>query len=155
MVKALPLEFTLEKFNLNLTGRILSIDYGTKRTGLAWTDPMRIIATGLETIPTHLLLAKISELLVSGPVTEIVVGMPLNLDGGPTDSTSQVIGLVRKLKKTYPELIVNIADERFTSIEAENAIRSAGLKKSKRADKNLVNSVAAVLILQTYLGLPK
>ncbi len=131
--------------------RILSIDYGTRRTGLAVTDPLQIIANGLDTIPTADLFSYLENYLQSEDVSTIVVGEPLYPDGNPAQIHHLVIGFVRKLKKLYPAIEVVMWDERFTSVEAKEVILQSGAKKKKRRDKGLVDKVAAVLILQDYL----
>ncbi len=131
--------------------RILSIDYGTKRTGLAVTDPLQIIANGLDTISTSELFPYLENYLQAEDVSTIVVGEPLYPDGNPAQIHHLVVGFVRKLKKLYPAIEVVMWDERFTSVEAKEIILQSGAKKKKRRDKGLVDKVAAVLILQDYL----
>lgn len=131
--------------------RILAIDYGTKRTGLAVTDPLQIIATGLDTVPTSNLLPFLEEYLQNEEVETFVLGEPLYPDGNPAQIHHLVIGLKRKLEKTYPSIPVVLQDERYTSEEAKEVIRNSGVKKKKRRDKSLVDKVSAVLILQDYM----
>lgn len=133
--------------------RILSIDYGTKRTGLAVTDPLQIIPTGLDTVPTPELEAYLQKYLSEEEVETIVVGEPLHPDGNPAQIHHMVVGLVRKLRKLFPEVEVVTQDERYTSEEAKLIIRQSGIKKKKRRDKGLVDKVSAVIILQDYLEL--
>lgn len=132
-------------------GRILAIDYGSKRTGLAVTDPLQIIANRLETVPTNKLFEYLTDYLQQEEVERIVVGEPLYPDGAPAQLMPQVIGFVRKLRKLFPELPVVFQDERYTSETAKEVIRQSGAKRKKRQDKGLVDQVAAVLILQDYL----
>ncbi len=132
-------------------GRILAIDYGTKRTGLAVTDPLQIIANRLATVPTHTLLEYLTAYLEREPVECIVVGEPLHPDGAPAQIMPHVRGLVRQLHKLFPDLPVVMQDERYTSETAKEIIRQSGASRKKRRDKELVDQVAAVLILQDYL----
>ena len=131
--------------------RILSIDYGTKRTGLAVTDPLQIIPTGLDTVPTAELEAYLQDYLSREEVETIVVGEPFYPDGNPAQIHHMVVGLARKLRKLFPEVEVVMQDERFTSEEAKAVIRQSGARRKKRQDKGLVDKVSAVLILRDYL----
>lgn len=131
--------------------RILAVDYGTKRTGLAVTDPLQIIATGLDTVATTGLLDYLQDYLQREEVELIVVGEPMHLDGNPAQIMPEIVGFVRKLKKLFPDLQVVMQDERFSSEMAKEAIRRSGAKKKKRRDKALVDKMAATLILQEYL----
>ena len=131
--------------------RILAIDYGNKRTGLAVTDPMQIIASALETVPTHTLLAFLKAYFLKENVEAIVVGMPKRLDNTPTDTTASVIGLMRKLQAEFPDKPVHAVDERFTSKIAFQAMIAGGVKKKDRQNKATVDMVSATIILQSYL----
>ena len=131
--------------------RIIAIDYGTKRTGLAVTDPLQIIANGLDTVATKDLEEYLRQYLNQEEVETIVVGEPFYPDGNPAQIHPQVIGFVRKLKKLFPDIEVVTHDERYTSEEAKQVILQSGAKKKKRRDKGLVDKVSAVLILQDYL----
>ncbi|MCB0583980.1 MAG: Holliday junction resolvase RuvX [Phaeodactylibacter sp.] len=131
--------------------RILAIDYGTKRTGLAVTDPLQIIANGLDTVATQELEEYLKRYMDQEEVETIVVGEPFYPDGNPAQIHPQVIGFVRKLKKLFPDIEVVTHDERYTSEEAKQVILQSGAKKKKRRDKGLVDKVSAVLILQDYL----
>ena len=131
--------------------RILAIDYGTKRTGLAVTDPLQIIATGLDTVATPELLDYLQRYLAQEEVETFVVGEPLHPDGNPAQLMPEVVGFVRKLRKLFPDVPVVMQDERFTSESAKDVIRQSGAGQKKRRDKALVDKVAAVLILQDYL----
>ena len=130
----------------------MAIDYGTKRTGLAVTDPLQIIVNGLDTVPTSEIFEYLSKYLEQEEVEKIVVGEPLNLDGTPAQIAHLVVGFVRKLKKLYPEIEIDTHDERFTSKEAKEIILQSGAKKKKRRQKELVDKISAVLILQSYLN---
>lgn len=131
--------------------RVLAIDYGSKRTGIAVTDPLKLIASPLETVPTANLLDFLEQYLQSEAVELIVVGEPLHADGQPTTIHPHVIGLVRKLRKAYPEVHVELHDEGFSSADAKKAILQSGTRKKKRRDKSLVDKVSAALILSDYL----
>lgn len=130
----------------------MSIDYGTKRTGIAVTDPLQIIVNGLDTVSTPEIFPFLKTYFEEEEVEKIVVGEPLYPDGNPAQIHHIVIGFVRKLKKKYPEKEVVMHDERYTSEAAKEVIRNSGLKQKKRRDKSLVDKISAVLILQDYLG---
>lgn len=131
--------------------RILAIDYGTKRCGLAVTDPLQIVPGGLDTVPEPELIHFLKAYLTEEEVETIVVGEPLYPDGKPAQIHHQVIGLVRKLKRQFPDVEVVLQDERFTSEEAKQVILQSGAKKKKRREKGLVDKVSAMLILSDYL----
>jgi putative Holliday junction resolvase len=131
--------------------RILAIDYGTKRCGLAVTDPLQIIPNGLDTVPEPELLAFLQQYMEGEEVETIVVGEPLYPDGKPAQIHHRVVGLVRKLKKLFPEVDIVLQDERFTSEEAKRVILQSGTKQKKRRDKSLIDKVSAMLILSDYL----
>ncbi|MVT10193.1 Holliday junction resolvase RuvX [Chitinophaga tropicalis] len=131
--------------------RIMAIDYGKKRTGLAVTDPLQLIASGLTTIPTHNLIPYLKKYLSEEQVELILIGEPKNLDGGATDATALVTECVRILQKNFPELPVKKVDERFTSKLAVRAMIDSGLKKKDRQNKALVDEISATIILQEYL----
>ena len=132
-------------------GKALGIDFGTKRTGIAITDAMQIIATGLTTVSTYLLDDFISNLVQQESIVSFVVGDPKNLDGTATDSTGHVNAFVKRLQKTYPGIPVHQIDERFTSKIAKQSILASGIKKKGRQNKALVDEVSATIILQNYL----
>lgn len=132
--------------------RILSIDYGTKRCGIAVTDPLQIIVSGLDTVPSENLLSFIQEYCRNEEVEQFVIGEPLHMDGMPAQIHSHVIGFSRKLQKLFPEKAVILQDERFSSEDAKQIILQSGTKKKKRRNKALVDKISAVLILQDYLG---
>jgi putative Holliday junction resolvase len=131
--------------------RILGIDYGTKRTGIAVTDPLRIIASGLDTVSTEALEGYLTQYLAAEEVECIVVGMPLYPDGNPAQIAPQVEDFVKKLKKLFPDIEVITWDERYTSEEAKRIILQSGAKKKQRRDKSLVDKISAALILEDYL----
>lgn len=132
-------------------GKALGIDYGTKRTGIAITDAMQIIASGLTTVATHTLDDFISNLVQKEAIECFVVGDPKNLDGTATDSTGHVNGFVKRIKQKYPEIPIYQIDERFTSKIAKQSILASGAKKKVRQKKALVDQVSATIILQNYL----
>ena len=129
----------------------MGIDYGTKKTGIAVTDSLQIICSGLDTIPTLSLYDFIKKYLETEEVEKIVVGMPLHEDGNPAQIAHLVVGFIRKLRKLYPAIEVVEWDERGSSKAAKEVILMSGTKKSKRRDKSLVDKIAAALILQDYM----
>jgi putative Holliday junction resolvase len=133
-------------------GRILAIDYGLKRTGMAVTDPLRIIATALETVETPRLMLFLKNYFQREPVDQVVIGMPKRL----TNEDSSVAPLVRKFvdhfKLTFPDKPVFLIDERFTSSMAHQAMIEGGMKKMKRQVKGNVDKISATLILQSFLN---
>lgn len=131
--------------------RILSIDYGKKRTGLAVTDPLKMIATGLTTLPTHELIPFLKKYLQQETVEQFVIGDPKNLDGSATDATALVKEGIRILTKNFPDIPVIALDERFTSKLAAKSILEGGATKKQRRDKALVDEVSATILLQDYL----
>lgn len=132
-------------------GRIMGIDYGTKRTGLAVTDPLKIIASGLKTLPTEEVFDFLIGYLKEEEVELIVVGRPLYPDGNPAQLAPQVDVFVKKLQQLFPQTGVTTWDERYTSEEAKKIILQSGAKKKQRRDKALVDRVSAALILEDYL----
>ncbi|AEL26208.1 Holliday junction resolvase RuvX [Cyclobacterium marinum] len=133
-------------------GRVLAIDLGTKRTGLAVTDPLMIVASPLETIPTHQLLEYLKRYTNSEEVSTIVLGWPKSLDGTATNMTQPVLALEKKLKKTFPAIPVELVDERFTSKMAMQSMINMGSKKKDRKEKaGNLDKISAAIILQTYL----
>lgn len=131
--------------------RILAFDYGLKRTGLAVTDPLQIIATPLGTVMTAELATWLSDYLKQENVETFVVGMPSRLSGADTHATVPVQEFIRKLREVYPDIKVETIDERLSSREAKQSIISGGANKKQRQDKKLLDTVSATLILQTYL----
>lgn len=132
-------------------GRIMAIDYGRKRTGLAVTDPDRIIATGLDTVSSHLVFDFLRQYLNRESVDLFVVGEPRQMDNSPSESQVYTEPFVKKLKKTFPTVPVYRIDERFTSKMASQALIDAGAKRSDRQRKDLVDKISAVLILQLFM----
>lgn len=132
-------------------GRILAIDYGKKRTGLAVTDPLQIIATGLTTIPSQTLIPYLKKYFETEQVELILIGEPKNLNGSDTDATALAAECVRILKKNFPAMPIKQVDERFTSKMAFQTMIDSGLKKKDRQNKALVDEISATIILQEYL----
>ncbi|MES2431182.1 MAG: Holliday junction resolvase RuvX [Bacteroidota bacterium] len=131
--------------------RILSIDYGGKRTGIAVTDPLQIIATGLTTIESKTLIPFLKDYFSKETVELIIIGMPLNWDESDTHGTPLVKGAIKKLKKEFPQMPLKTVDERYTSKMAKNAMLEMGMKKKDRQVKGNVDVIAATIMLQEYL----
>ncbi|MFM8806583.1 MAG: Holliday junction resolvase RuvX [Sphingomonadales bacterium] len=131
--------------------RVMALDIGAKRTGIAVTDPMQIIATGLTTIDAQQLIAYLKEYLRSETVSLFVVGWPTNCDDSATHGTPIVAKAITQLQKNFPNIPVQKVDERFTSKMAKDAMLEMGLKKKQRRDKKLVDEIAATILLQEYL----
>ena len=134
-----------------IMSRILAIDYGRKRTGVAVSDAMQIIANGLTTVPTHELLDFITGYVQKEPVERILVGLPKQMNNEASESMKYIDPFVRSLKKRLPEIPVEFVDERFTSVLAHRTMLEAGLKKKDRQNKAWVDEISATIILQTYL----
>jgi putative Holliday junction resolvase len=132
-------------------GRILGIDYGRKRTGVAVTDPLQIVAGNLATVPTHTLMQFIKDYIARETVDRIVIGQPSQLNGEPSESMKYITPFVNRLKKELPDMPVVMYDERFTSTIAHQAMIDGGMKKSDRRDKSRVDAIAATIILNDYL----
>jgi putative Holliday junction resolvase len=132
-------------------GRVLAIDYGAKRTGLAWTDTMKCIATAIGSFPTDQLLSELDVRVKEGPIDCIVLGYPRRFNLEDTHNTQAVLKFSELLRARFPDVKVDLYDERFTSKIAGQAIAEAGISKKKKKEKQLINSVSAVLILQDYL----
>jgi len=132
-------------------GRILAIDYGQKRVGLAVTDELQIIATPLATVPAHDTIQFLKDFVGKNTVDCFVVGEPRQMNNQVSESSKYIEPFVRLLKREFPNIPVERVDERFTSMIAVQAIRDAGLKKKDRQNKSLVDTVSAVLILQSYM----
>jgi len=132
-------------------GRILAIDYGRKRVGIAVTDPLKIIANGLTTVHSKDIFTFLSDYLSKEYVETIVVGYPVNLKNEGSQSLQFINPFIKKLIKQYPEIKIETYDERFTSKMAKAAMLEGGLKKKDRQNKALVDKISAVIILQSYL----
>ncbi len=131
--------------------RILSIDYGLKRTGIAVTDPLQIIATGLTTLHSKELIPFLKDYFLKEPVEMIIIGWPVNWDESDTHATPLVAKCIKDLQKNFPEVQLKKVDERYTSKMAKDAILEMGLKKKDRRNKALVDEIAATIMLQEYL----
>lgn len=131
--------------------RIIAIDYGRKRSGVAVTDTLQLIANGLSTVPTHQLLTFILDYVAKEQVERILIGLPKQMNNEPSESMKYIEPFVRSLKKRLPEMPVEYVDERFTSVLAHRAMLEAGLRKKARQDKALVDEISATIILQSYL----
>ncbi len=132
-------------------GRILAIDYGRKRSGLAVTDPLQIVANGLDTVPSHTLIDYLEKYMAVEEVELIVLGYPKQVNGQDSESMRYIKPFFNRLKNKFPDLNVEWVDERFTSKIAFQAMIDGGLKKKARQDKALVDKISATIILQTYL----
>ena len=135
-----------------LLGRIVAIDYGTKRTGVAVTDPEQLIASPLETVPTHDLMNYLQAYFNREQVDLLVVGHPRKMDHSESDSMKFIRFFVGAFRKRFDSIPVEFVDERFSSSLAREALLSGGMKKSKREEKGNVDKVSAAIILQTYLA---
>ncbi|WP_164111786.1 MULTISPECIES: Holliday junction resolvase RuvX [Sphingobacterium] len=135
--------------------RLMAFDYGTKRIGIAVSDPLKIIATALDTVHPEKIWDFLKNYLQHEQVETFVVGKPLQTDGTDSESAQHVVGFVRKLQREYPGISIVHVDERFTSKIASQAIAQSGIKKHKRKEKGLVDTISATLILQTYMNTQK
>ena len=131
--------------------KILAIDFGLKRTGLALSDELQMFAFGLKTIDSKTLMDELKILVEKEKITEIVIGEPKRLDASDSHITQNVRLLKEAIQKNFPALLVNLLDERFTSKMASAAIAQSGLKKKDREQKGLIDTVSATIILQDYL----
>lgn len=132
-------------------GRILAIDYGQKRVGIAVTDTLQIIANGLATVPTVEIMSFLEQYLAKEPVDLFVVGLAKQMNNEPSESMKYIEPFVARLRKKFPAIEVKYVDERFTSVLAHQAMLDGGLKKKDRQNKALVDKISATIILQTYL----
>ena len=131
--------------------RIVSIDYGKKRTGLAVTDPLQLIAGGLATVSTSTLFEYLSQYVAKEAVERIVIGEPRQPNGQPSENLARVQQFVNRWRKAMPQIPIEYFDERFTSVLAHQAMLAGGLKKKARQDKALVDEISATIILQDYM----
>ena len=134
-----------------MTGRILAIDYGTKRTGIAVSDPLRLIAGGLETVPTKELERWLADYFARERVTTIVLGKPSRMDGTPSDTWRFIEPLAARLRHAWPDKEVVFYDERFTSVIAHRTMLDSGIGRMARRHKALVDKISATIILQGYM----
>ena len=132
-------------------GRILAIDYGKARTGIAVSDVLQLIANGLTTLPTGEVLAFVQDYVQKEPVERILVGLPKQLNNTPSESMKYITPFVNSLRKRLPQIPIEYVDERFTSVLAHRAMLEGGLKKKDRQNKALVDEISATIILQSYL----
>ncbi len=132
-------------------GRVLSIDYGQKRTGLAVTDPLQLIANGLATVPTASLLDFLAEYTSREKVERIIVGLPRQTTGEESENMSRIRPFTERLRKRFPDIPVEFSDERFTSVMAHRAMLEGGLRKKARQNKALVDEISATIILQGWM----
>lgn len=136
---------------LRIMGRWMAIDFGTQRTGLAVTDPLRIIASPLDTVPTAKVLEYISRYIATEKVELFLLGLPTNWDGSDTHATQPVQRFREKLANHCPGIPIEWVDERNTSKEAARALVASGMRKKKRQEKGMLDMISATLILQTYM----
>jgi len=132
-------------------GRILALDYGTKRTGIAVTDELQLIASGLKTVKTSELIAFLTQYFKTENVEKVIVGEPKQKDGSASQSEVYIKEFIKKFKQEFPEIPLERIDERFTSKMAFQTMIDSGLSKKKRRNKALVDEISATIILQTYL----
>lgn len=135
--------------------RILAIDYGKKRTGIAVTDEMQIIASGLTTIPSETAIAFLKDYFSKEKVELVLIGEPKQMDYTPSESAQIIEKFVEKFKKTFPDLLIERVDERFTSKMAFQTMIDSGLKKKQRQNKALIDEISATIMLQDYLSRKK
>lgn len=131
--------------------RIIGIDYGRKRTGIAASDPLRIFASALDTVPSAKIIDYLQNYSRTEHIERFVVGYPINMDNTPSQAAKDVDAFLNLLRKRFPDTPVTLEDERFTSVLAHRAMIDGGMKKKDRMDKQSVDKISAALILQTYL----
>ncbi|MBK0380002.1 Holliday junction resolvase RuvX [Mucilaginibacter segetis] len=131
--------------------RIMAFDYGTKRIGIAVTDPMQIIATGLDTVHPLKIIDYLKKYVLTNPVERFIVGEPKQMNNMPSQSAIHVKGFVNLLKKTFPDIPVQMLDERFTSKMASATIAQSGMNRKARQNKELVDTISAVILLQNWM----
>lgn len=132
-------------------GRILAIDYGRKRTGIAVTDTLQLIANGLTTVPTHTLLVFLETYFAKEPVERVIVGHPKQLNNRDSENMQYVRIFIKQFQKKFPAIPLELVDERFTSVLAHQAMLMGGMKKKDRQNKAIVDEISATIILQSYL----
>ena len=136
---------------LNTVGRILAIDYGKKRVGIAVTDPLQIIANRLTTVPTHEIWVFLKDYFSKENVERVIVGYPVQMNNQTSEAVKYINPFLRKFQKDYPDMALEQVDERFTSKMAFQTMIDAGLKKKDRQNKETIDGVSATIILQSYL----
>ena len=134
-----------------IMGRILAIDYGRKRTGIAVADTLQIIANGLTTVPTAQLMAFLTDYIAKEVIDRVVIGLPIQMNNELSDNMANITPFVNRFKKLFPNIPVEYMDERFTSVLAHRAMIDGGLKKKDRQNKALVDEISATIILQSYM----
>lgn len=132
-------------------GRILAIDYGRKRTGVAVTDPLQIIANGLTAVPTAQLMTFLTDYMAKETVDRVIIGLPKQMNNEASDNMANITPFVNRFKKLFPNVPIEYVDERFTSVLAHRAMIDGGLKKKDRQNKALVDEISATIILQSYM----
>lgn len=135
--------------------RIIGIDFGRKRTGLAASDPLGIFASPLDTVPTAKIIEYLQNYAQKETIVLFVVGMPVNMNGAPSEAAADVAVFLKTLQKAFPSVPVQLEDERFTSVLAHRAMIDGGMKASRRRDKAEVDKISASIILQTYMDRKK
>jgi len=135
--------------------RLVGIDYGKKRVGVAVSDPLMIFASPLETVPTANIINYLKTYTSKEEVEKFVVGYPINMDNRPSEAAQYVDIFLKQLRKAFPQIPVELEDERFTSVLAFQSLIDSGVKKMDRRDKSAVDKVSAALILQTYMDRKK
>ncbi|MDO6519728.1 Holliday junction resolvase RuvX [Zobellia galactanivorans] len=133
-------------------GRLLALDYGKKRTGIAVTDELQLIASGLTTVPTAGLVDFLKDYVSKEKVDRFIVGEPRQMNNEPSESEALIVPFLNRLAKVFPQIPIERQDERFTSKMAFQTMIDSGLKKKKRRDKALVDEISATIILQAYLN---
>ena len=131
--------------------RLIGIDFGRKRTGLAVSDPLRIFASPLETVPTPNIIDYLQKYSQGETIVRFVIGYPVNMNGRPSEAAADVDAFLPRLKKVFPGIPVTLEDERFTSVLAHRAMIDGGMKYKDRRDKNSVDKISAAIILQSFL----
>ena len=131
--------------------RIMGLDFGSKTVGVAVSDPLRIFASPLETVPTAKIIEYLQKYAQTETIVRFVVGYPINMDGRPSEAAADVDQFLPRLKKNFPGVPVTLEDERFTSVLAHRAMIDGGMKYKDRRDKNSVDKISAAIILQGYM----
>lgn len=135
--------------------RVVGIDYGRKRIGVAASDPLRIFASALDTVPSAKIIEYLKQYSTTERIERFIVGYPMNMDNRPSEAAKDVDAFLNLLRKHFPDIPVTLEDERFTSVLAHRAMIDGGMKKSDRRDKMSVDKISAALILQTWLDRTK
>lgn len=131
--------------------RLIGIDYGRKRTGLAVSDPLRIFASPLETVPAAKIIDYLKKYSMDETIVRFVIGYPVNMNGRPSEAAADIDRFLPQLRKAFPGIPIELEDERFTSVLAHRAMIDGGMKAKDRRDKNQVDKISAAIILQGYL----